>query len=75
MKQLFDEHDHWTHDANNLDNRFRRAIDPIVKEMAEEGYSLRQIGYVLFTLACDVIQTAVINAQIARVRKTRKDKG
>jgi len=46
MKRLFDENDRYTEEANKLSGRVYNRLRPIIEEMAEEGFSIRDIEYI-----------------------------
>jgi hypothetical protein len=47
MKSLFDENDRWTPEANRLTMEVRHLLEPLFKQWAKDGYSVREISHII----------------------------
>lgn len=47
MKRLFNEEDRYNDVATTISDEARKALEPIVKKWAEQGYSIRDIEYII----------------------------
>ena len=54
MKSLFDEKNLYTEDAGDLDRMASNAIRPIFEAYLKEGYSPREISYVIKYATMDI---------------------
>lgn len=65
MRRLFDEHDNWTPEAQEISRKFGALIDPFVQEMAASGVSFRDLELIM---VYDANQSC-ISARVALVRQ------
>ena len=69
MKPLFDEHDHYTDTGRGIDHEAGIALRPIMEKWAKEGYSVRQIAYILHMTIDDLTLGTIISAERERYSK------
>lgn len=54
MKRLFDENDKYTKEALDFETSVIEKLKPIIDEMYEKGYSIRELEY-LVSRAAEVV--------------------
>lgn len=62
MKRLFNDTDErWTEEGMALDEQLQRAIQPIVKDWIENGYSIRDIQLIAQGTILDITLSQLLD--------------
>lgn len=67
-KSLFNEYEAYTPTGGEVSDELRKAIDPIMKKWADEGYSVKHIE----SIAIDTITMSSAVERATRAMKLRK---
>ncbi len=67
-KQLFNEDETWSDEANDFGREVEEAIKPVLREYAEKGYGLRELTYI----AIQIISATTMEMIVCRGIKKRK---
>lgn len=63
----------WTNEGEEFSRTIQKAIEPIIKEYAKQGYNLRELKYIIDTTAESVILRTYIGDDMERRDLNRKD--
>lgn len=69
-KRLFDDEDRYSDLGGKVSERLRRVLDPLIKEMDEEGISLRDLELMIVREAGDTCSKTIL-ARLLKERKAR----
>lgn len=71
MKQLFDPIDEtYLEPTVELDDRFVKAVRPLILEFSERGYSIREIQTLLIGTIFEITLEQLITKQAEKAKKT-----
>jgi hypothetical protein len=62
-KSFFTETEHWTEHAQELDAKLAQILRPLFKEYASQGYSAREVAYVISNVALSLGSEIVLGMQ------------
>ena len=62
-KSFFTEAEHWTEEAGELDVKLAQLLRPLFKKYTSEGYSAREVAYVISTVAMSLGSETILGMQ------------
>jgi hypothetical protein len=62
-KSFFTETEHWTEDAQELDAKLAQILRPLFKEYTAQGYSAREIAYIISSVALSLGAEIILGMQ------------
>ncbi len=64
MNKLFDDKDQYTIQAQLIRQEIYGILIKLIRKHTNQGYSIREIGYILFSSISDVINELIIERMI-----------
>ena len=72
-RHLFDEDEHWTDEARELDAEVEKALRPIIERCDANGMAMREVEYICIGAVGSLCLSLIVRAASAQMKARKED--